>query len=263
MVAPSIYPLILNLELEIERTKTLLPQLTPKLQSWRKSRASCTLCAVFSFETNVDILSSGIKHEDTPNTSDQATGASDLQSSSGPTSGLTPGKTGNTSVTGEGSHLAAATHADNLASRNTSGLPTQDTLTGKLEDTQDTGPSSATIGPHSSNLATKADPRVDSDVDSSRTLGNTGAVGNPTSTGYGSHTSGAFPSETFTSPTATGTGYGNTGGNTSSTGTDYGSSTTKPTSAGAGYDSTTTGQQSSHLGRDAAFGAGGIGLAEQ
>lgn len=43
---------------------------------------------------------------------------------------------------------------------------------------------STPAGPHSSNLANKADPRVDSDLDGSNTVGNTGS----TSTGYGSGT---------------------------------------------------------------------------
>ena len=65
--------------------------------------------------------------------------------------------------------------------------------------------STGTSGPHSSSLANKADPRVDSDRDGSRNLGaNTGT------SGYGSGTTG------------TGSGYGSSG---------YGSSTSGPHSS--------------------------------
>jgi hypothetical protein len=52
------------------------------------------------------------------------------------------------------------------------------------------GSGTTTAGPHGSNLANKADPRVDSDLDGSRTVGNTGGVSNTTSagTGYGTST---------------------------------------------------------------------------
>ncbi|CRK27873.1 hypothetical protein BN1708_014975 [Verticillium longisporum] len=72
------------------------------------------------------------------------------------------------------------------------------------------GNTSTNTGPHDSNLANKADPRVDSDRDYRGTTGT-----------YGSST--------------TGTGYGS-----STTGTGYGSSTT-----GTGYDNTTSGLGSS------------------
>lgn len=48
-----------------------------------------------------------------------------------------------------------------------------------------------TAGPHSSNLANKADPRIDSDLDGSRNLGAaSGATGNSAYTGTGTHTAG-------------------------------------------------------------------------
>jgi len=65
-----------------------------------------------------------------------------------------------------------------------------------------------TAGPHSSNLANKADPRVDSDLDGSRNLG---AASGTTGTGFGS------------SNTTGTTGYGSS--NTAGT-TGYGSNTT-------------------------------------
>ncbi len=54
-----------------------------------------------------------------------------------------------------------------------------------LGNTQSTGYPSGTItaGPHSSNLANKADPRVDSDLDNSRAVGNSGIGGSNTASG--------------------------------------------------------------------------------
>lgn len=42
-------------------------------------------------------------------------------------------------------------------------------------NTYNTGPATGTAGPHSSNLANKADPRIDSDMDNRATAGNLGA----------------------------------------------------------------------------------------
>ncbi|KAI4238384.1 MAG: hypothetical protein L6R40_005746 [Gallowayella cf. fulva] len=74
------------------------------------------------------------------------------------------------------------------------------------------GSSDTTAGPHSSNLANKADPRVDSDRDGSRGYGSsTGQSGHSGTTGgYGSST-------------------GTTGGYGSNTGTGYGDNTTGTT----------------------------------
>lgn len=55
-----------------------------------------------------------------------------------------------------------------------------------------TYPAGGAAGPHSSNLANKADPRVDSDLDGSRTAGSTGYGSSGADTGYGSGT-GATP----------------------------------------------------------------------
>ena len=160
-----------------------------------------------------------------------------MNSGTGQTSGLTGTTAGNhAGFSGEGSHFGNT--RDTVGSGNTSGLTGQNTTglgntqnTTSLGGTQNTQ-GTTTAGPHSSNLANKADPRVDSDLDGSRIAGNTSGVGN----------------------TSTGTGYGTS----ASTGTGLGSST-------GTYDNTTgsTGHQSSHLGRDAAVGAGGVGLAEQ
>jgi len=62
-----------------------------------------------------------------------------------------------------------------------SGTGTQSTGLGSST----TGHSSGTSGPHGSNLANKADPRIDSDRDGSRTAGNTGSTGYGSSTGTG------------------------------------------------------------------------------
>lgn len=77
-----------------------------------------------------------------------------------------------------------ASNRENVGSGATSGLAGNQNTTGtELGSTQNTGISSATTtaGPHTSDLANKADPRVDSDLDGSRTVGNAGGVGNTTS----------------------------------------------------------------------------------
>ncbi|KKY21285.1 putative period circadian [Diplodia seriata] len=79
-------------------------------------------------------------------------------------------------------------------------------------------PQSTNAGPHGSNVANKADPRVDSDLDSQRHAGaTTGAGYGSTGTGYGHST--AAP---------TGTGYGNT----STTGTHFQHDDPRSTNAG-------------------------------
>ncbi|KAI9840157.1 MAG: hypothetical protein M1837_001870 [Sclerophora amabilis] len=64
-----------------------------------------------------------------------------------------------------------------------------------------------TAGPHDSNVANKADPRVDSDLDGSR---NAGYSGSGTGAGYGNTTSGT---------TGSGAGYGSTGAGSTGLGT--------------------------------------------
>lgn len=124
---------------------------------------------------------------------------------SGQTAGGTT--TGNTSgLTGEGSHFGGA--HDTTGTSNTSGLAGNQTNSTGLGNTQNTGASSGTssgltgnqttgtglgntqnagissgtttTGPHSSNLANKADPTVDSDLSGSRTTGQSGLTGNTT-----------------------------------------------------------------------------------
>ncbi|KAI4241592.1 MAG: hypothetical protein LQ352_007411 [Teloschistes flavicans] len=155
-----------------------------------------------------------------------------------------------------------------------------------------TGHQSSTAGPHSSNLANKADPRVDSDLDgrsgigsstgttgglgsSSGTYGTTGGLGSSTGThgttsGYGSSNTTAGPHSSNLANKADprvdsdldgsrgyGSSTGTTGGIGSSTGTHgtssgYGSSTgTHGTSSGYGSSNTTAGPHSSNLGNKA------------
>jgi len=76
---------------------------------------------------------------------------------------------------------------------------------------------STNAGPHNSNVANKIDPRVDSDLDGNRASGNTGTYGDRT--GYGSNTDTAFGSNTFGSTTDN---YG------SNTGTGLGGSNAGP-----------------------------------
>ena len=143
-------------------------------------------------DTMLICLSSGNNNDDSVATSDQTTGTSGLHSG-----------TGNQTLTGEGSHLASS---------NTTTQTTTSTSTGF-------GNTQGTAGPHSSNLANKADPRVDSDLDGSRTVG----AGNTTSAGYGSSTSGAFPDDPIADSGVTGRNTTSTGlGNTQNTGISSG-----------------------------------------
>ncbi|EHK96035.1 hypothetical protein GLAREA_10909 [Glarea lozoyensis ATCC 20868] len=70
---------------------------------------------------------------------------------------------------------------------------------------------SSTTGPHSSSAMNKADPRVDSDLDGSRTVGQTGSS-NYTTSGAQNPSSGI--GSTSTAPRTTGTGVGHTTSNT-------------------------------------------------
>lgn len=110
--------------------------------------------------------------------------------------------------------------------------------------------SSTTAGPHSSNLANKADPRVDSDLDGKRgvgsttgTSGTTGAYGSSTGTtsGYGS-------SSGTTGEYGSGVGTGSTsGGYGSNTGTHSGTGYNDTTSSTTGSGSTTAGPHKSNM----------------
>jgi uncharacterized protein YfiM (DUF2279 family) len=145
-----------------------------------------------------------------------------------------PVHSGNTgTLAGEGSHF------DN----------SRDTPSGMGLGSSHIGNALTTAGPHSTDLANKADPRVDSDLDGSRTAGNTtGAYG---STGQSSMP-GAF--ESHSNPYSTQEIDPRLGAPTTTSG--LGSNTT-----GTGYNTigqsgitgqSTTGNTDSHLGRDAA-----------
>ncbi|KAL6701078.1 hypothetical protein J3F84DRAFT_140195 [Trichoderma pleuroticola] len=143
-----------------------------------------------------------------------------------------------------------------------------------------TGPASKTAGTHSSNMANKADPRVDSDLDGSRNTGlrssgatydtNTGNTGMTGSSGtaMGSGMGSGMGTDTLTGSGATGT-YGSTGTDTlgssgtgayGSTGTGAYGSTGTDTYGSTGtdtYGSTGTHTHgSSGLGRTSEFSSG-------
>lgn len=93
-------------------------------------------------------------------------------------------------------------------------------------------------GPHDSNIANKADPRIDSDRDGRASYGSTG-VGS-TGGAYGSTGSTGYPSTTHTSTQPLSTGAGSTGaygttGHTGSTG-GYGTTGSTGPTAGDAYD---------------------------
>lgn len=178
-------------------------------------------------------------------------------------SALGAGHNTHQSLTGEGSHLSGAT----------SGTAHDQTRTGHesgLGLGQNTS-SGTTSGPHTSDLANRADPRVDSD--NSRATGHSGLTGSNTGAsgqGHSSHMPGGWTDESNESESAgTGlTGAGTTGRDASSAG-GLGSSTTGQSglsrdthntglSTGSHGDNTSSG---SHLGRDAAAlgTAGAIG----
>ncbi|KAL8835051.1 MAG: hypothetical protein Q9170_003480 [Blastenia crenularia] len=96
-------------------------------------------------------------------------------------------------------------------------------MTGRTTDSSGYGSHSAgtaTAGPHSSNLANKADPRVDSDLDGSRRDHGTTGAGMTGSHTTGSHMTGGSGNNTGSGLTGSGTGsgYGSSGyGSTGST----------------------------------------------
>ena len=217
--------------------------------------------------------------------------------------------TGNTEgLSGEGSHFG---NTRDTTTGNTGGLTGDQTSrvtnTGAgVGNTQNTGLSgtNTTAGPHSSNLANKADPRVDSDLDGSRTVGNSGVTGSNTAgnTSSGHHLgrdvaavggAGAVGEgvhhhrENERDNLGSNTGYGGTNTTGAYHGGPTGSGVSGPHSSdtanrldpsvntrGTGgledarYHSATHGggaesaDKHHHLGRDAAVGAGGVGLAE-
>lgn len=111
------------------------------------------------------------------------------------------------------------------------------------------GNSPTTAGPHSSDLANKVDPRVESGMDSSRTVGNTTGVYG--STGRSS-TPGAFESDS--NPYNTQELDPRLGGPTTTSTTGVYRDNPKYTG--------TTDTLGHHYDRDATIGAGGVGLAE-
>ncbi|KAL8871058.1 MAG: hypothetical protein Q9174_003037 [Haloplaca sp. 1 TL-2023] len=155
------------------------------------------------------------------------------------------------------------------------------------------GPGSTTAGPHSSGMANKADPRVDSDLDGRRGMetgshGTTGGYGSSTGTGYGSNTgmtgtgSGYGSSDTSAGPHSSNMGnkadprvdsdldgrrgmetgshgtHGTTGGYGSSSDTGYGSNAGMTgTGSGYGSSSATHGRGTDYNDTTSSTGAGG------
>jgi hypothetical protein len=160
----------------------------------------------------------------------------------------------NTSTTGTGAgtkssaeHTTGHSPADHIAVSNsatghsTAGYPTP----------RNTNTGNSTTGPHSSNLENKLDPRVDSDRDGSRTVGN--APGTAQSAGY-SNMPGVFPGESTSSNPYANQQVDSRLGEVPSTGPN--------TTQGHGNQGvSTTGTLGSHLGRDAAAvgAAGAVG----
>ncbi|KAL8917362.1 MAG: hypothetical protein Q9208_007979 [Pyrenodesmia sp. 3 TL-2023] len=141
---------------------------------------------------------------------------------------------------GAGSYGANPTHGG-LDQSSTSRDPMhsgRDDLTGRTTDTSGYGShstGSTTTGPHSSSMANKADPRVDSDRDGSGFGRDTTGSG---LTGSGTHGSSGLDRTTG--------GSGLTGSNT--TGSGYGSSDYDRTTGGSGLTgSTTSGPHSSSM----------------
>ncbi|KAL9611693.1 MAG: hypothetical protein Q9167_003688, partial [Letrouitia subvulpina] len=184
---------------------------------------------------------------------------------SGNAAGTTFGTTAGT-TTGSAAGTTAGPHSSNLmnktdprvdsdrdGSRNmgaahgtTGGLSSATGATGSH------GATGTTAGPHSSNLVNKADPRVDSDRDGSRNVGD--AQG--TTTGSGLGTSGGFGTtgtpghHGTTTSTGAAEGYGSTTG-TGATGTTggYGSTSSAGTAGNAGTSyNTSTGPATSTAG---------------
>ncbi|KAI9732487.1 MAG: hypothetical protein M1818_007525 [Claussenomyces sp. TS43310] len=149
------------------------------------------------------------------------------------------GQTG--TISGEGSHF---------------GSNTRDTPTNADTASSNTGTARTTAGPHASSLENKVDPRADSDLDGSRTLGNSTGF---TSGGYGSAGTsgmpGTFGESTSNNPYTSKQLDPRVDGHVS-TGLE---SESAPGSRVAG---TSSAGRPTHLGRDAAVGAGGEGFAE-
>ncbi|KAE8453947.1 hypothetical protein EG329_007723 [Mollisiaceae sp. DMI_Dod_QoI] len=116
----------------------------------------------------------------------------------------TAGHTAGTGVTGTNGYGTSGVTGTN--GYGTSGVTGNSGYTGTGNGVTRT---TTTAGPHSSNLANKVDPRVDSDLDGSRNLG--AATGTTGATAYGSNTANTGYTGTGTGYTGTGT-TGHTGG---------------------------------------------------
>lgn len=152
-----------------------------------------------------------------------------------------------------GSGLPSSTHGSGMTGSNTgntgSGLTGSGTSGPQYTGSDDrdrglVGSGTTTSGPHSSSLANKADPRIDSDRDGSRNTGNTG---------YGSGSGIGSNARDPTGLTGAGSGYDSNTRDTGLTGshntgtTGYGSGTSGAYPDSGVGESTTAGPHSSNL----------------
>lgn len=136
--------------------------------------------------------------------SSRRTGAGHTTGGIGSHSENMPGRTGG--MTGTGMHTGTGMsghHSENMPGHST-GLGSTGHTTGGMTGTHSSGLPEGSVGPHSSRVANAADPRVDSDMDSSRRTGGlSGSTYDQTTTGtsgFASHGSGAHgPTGTHTS----------------------------------------------------------------
>ncbi|KAI3286136.1 hypothetical protein DTO002I6_8342 [Penicillium roqueforti] len=230
-------------------SSNLANKLDPRVDSDRDNRAA---------HTDVTGAGLGTTHDTTHGTTATGTHGSTLGS------GTTHGTSG---VTGTGAGLGSS-HPTTATGTHGSGT-TYDTsdVTGTgagLGSTHNTT-GSTNAGPHSSNIANKADPRVDSDRDNRARhegLTGTGLGSTHPTTATGTHGSalGSGTTHGTSGVTGTGAGLGSTHPTTASGthGSALGSGTTHSTGAGLGstHPTTATGTHGSALGTDTIHGTG-------
>lgn len=172
---------------------------------------------------------------------------------------------------GEAAHHHLDKERDNYGSNTgrsfplggTSNMASGNTYPSGQTGTYPAGTGSTAAGPHSSNLANKADPRVDSDLDGSRGFGNSGTAGRDHHLGRDAAVGAGLGGVAYEADKhhrshdpASGTGLG------SSTATSDPYSTQNTGHGHDGHhDNTGTTGRDHHLGRDAAVGAGVGGAA--
>lgn len=181
-----------------------------------------------------------------------------------------PVHSGKTGLGGEGSHLESArdtttgtgvggstvgststTHPTSTTTTGTTTTSTTTTGTGlgssAVGNTVNQGAAPTTAGPHTTDLGNKMDPKVDSNLDGSRTMGNTAGIG---STGT-SNLPGTSTSQS-TNPYSAKDVDPRIGGNNTSTTSGLDTGRTAAATGPSGGQSSLTGNNDHHLGRDAA-----------